>query len=224
MLNTLCDLEELSLQFPMCCPPGGITLDTTHPHLKRFSFTGAALLQESDFLVQHPGLESLFLDTEQRFRSGTDASSPHTLRALNVDDLSLSFSPTLFDFQITHLRLREFPESIDSSVLDAVHAMRTLRCLELDIYGSCHIPLPPHAISFLQSALVLDELGIIRCGKMPLSPGWSADMLVRLSGSFMPRALTVSTTDLRHRSHRSHRTPASIALSLWRRPSASTAS
>ncbi|KAJ7864477.1 hypothetical protein B0H14DRAFT_2736391, partial [Mycena olivaceomarginata] len=31
MLNTLCDLEELSLQFPMCCPPGGITLDTTHP-------------------------------------------------------------------------------------------------------------------------------------------------------------------------------------------------
>ncbi|KAJ7810645.1 hypothetical protein B0H14DRAFT_3480426 [Mycena olivaceomarginata] len=66
--------------------------------------------------------------------------------------------------------------------------MCTLRCLKLDIYGSRHIPLPPHAISFLQSALALDELGIIRCGKMPLSPGWSADMLTSVVEAIGPAA------------------------------------
>ncbi|KAJ7348264.1 hypothetical protein DFH08DRAFT_147652 [Mycena albidolilacea] len=66
--------------------------------------------------------------------------------------------------------------------------MRTLCCLELDIYSSHHIPLPLHAISFLQSALALDELGIIRCGKMPLSTGWSADMLTSVLKAIGPAA------------------------------------
>ncbi|KAJ7863008.1 hypothetical protein B0H13DRAFT_1096770 [Mycena leptocephala] len=37
LLNTLSTLEELSLRFPGCCGPCGLTFRSTHPRLKAFS-------------------------------------------------------------------------------------------------------------------------------------------------------------------------------------------
>lgn len=179
MLNTLSLLEELSLQFPMCCPPGGFFLDQTHPHLKRFSFTCSALCDDSDFLERHPGLESLFLDTEQGFSTDTDTPPCQLLRALNVDDSALSLSPTLLDCPITHLRLQEVEQSTEIPIFD------TLRCLELDIGDTCDDPIPPSVITFLRNAPVLDELGIIRNGPLYLPHGWS-DSLVSSRSIILP--------------------------------------
>ncbi|KAJ7237889.1 hypothetical protein B0H12DRAFT_1138109 [Mycena haematopus] len=193
LLDTLGHLEQLSLQFPMCCGPRGITLGSTHPHLKRFSFTSYAVGPESDFLARHPGLESLFLNTEQPF-SGTHASSPKMLRALNVDPYSLWYSPALIDFPITHLRLREIGEYLDDFVFDAVRALgRTLRYLELDVQDSRNSAIPHYVITLCQSVHALDELAINRLdGPSPLPPTWASDLLtdvLTVVGSTPLRAL-----------------------------------
>ncbi|KAJ7810646.1 hypothetical protein B0H14DRAFT_3480427 [Mycena olivaceomarginata] len=171
MLDTLSLLEELSLQFPMCCPPSGFFLDQIHSHLKRFSFACSALCDDSDFLEQHPGLESLFLDTEQGLSTDTNTPPCQLLRALNVDDSALSLPPTLLDCPITHLWLWEVEKSMEIPIFD------TLRCLELDIRNTCDDPIPPSVITFLRNVPVLDELGIIRNGPLSLPHGWS-DSLV----------------------------------------------
>ncbi|KAF8177358.1 hypothetical protein K438DRAFT_1845746 [Mycena galopus ATCC 62051] len=202
MLSTLGDLEELSLEFPECCGPRGITLESTHPYLKRFSLTGCALFEaKSDFLTRHPALESLCLATEQTFWSGTASSeSPlKMLRALNIDEYSLYHSPTLMDSHITHLRLRlrlhlRGSGHGDDPAVGAVCAVgRTLRCLELDIRGMFNDslnPLPPHAIALLRRlnfAPALDELGIIiRHGLSPLPHNWSSNMLTAVVTTIGP--------------------------------------
>lgn len=179
MLGTLRYLEELALDFPVCCGPRGITLDFTHPHLKRFSFTSCALLRgDSDFLVRHPAIESLFLETEQPFNTGIH---PGMLRALNIDEGSWYHYPTLLDSQITHLRLREIDAYTDSELVEAVRAVGcTLRCLELDVWSDAGTPLPPHLIPLVQSAPALDELGIIRYDSSTPSLDWPSTLLVRL--------------------------------------------
>jgi len=189
MLATLVHLEELLLEFPMCCGPRGKTLGSTHPLLKRFSFTACDLFPESDFLGRHRGLESLFLETEQPFSSCTDASSPKMLRALSVNEYSLASSPTLLDFPITHLRLREVDEDPDSLLTDAIRAFgRTLRCLELDIEGLLDEPIPSHARDLISNASALDELAIIRRRERP-PPSWSSNLLTDLFTALGPAAL-----------------------------------
>ncbi|KAJ6552990.1 hypothetical protein B0H19DRAFT_1155397 [Mycena capillaripes] len=168
ILDTLTLLEELAMQFPRCCGPSGITLQSTYPYLRRFSFTACSLFAESDFLMWHPGLETLFLDTEQTFSSGTDSSSPNMLRALNVDEYSLTSSPTVVNSQLTHLRLREMDEDPDPIVSEAVSTVAsTLRCLELEVDGPEDQPIPPYITALLRAAPALDEVAIIRYRQKP---------------------------------------------------------
>ncbi|KAF7371326.1 hypothetical protein MSAN_00768700 [Mycena sanguinolenta] len=158
LLDNLGHLEELCLLFPLCCDPIGLTLGSTYPHLKQFSFTSSQFAPQPDFLTRHPGLESLSLATEHQFCWGTYASSPTMLRALNVDTYSLCCSPTFVDFQIIHLRLRQIDEFMDDFVVDAVRALsQTLRYLELDILD---VLIPDYVIPLLQTTHSLDELAI----------------------------------------------------------------
>ncbi|KAJ6451296.1 hypothetical protein C8R45DRAFT_1083737, partial [Mycena sanguinolenta] len=178
MFDGLCDLEELSLVFPRCCGPRGLTFGSTHPKLRRFSLTGNVHIPESDFLVRHTRLESIYLETSQSFKSSV---SPDTmLRALNISEYALGRSPALFHSRITHLRLREIDASIEDSVADAVRAAAgcSLRCLELEVI-SRDDPLPPYAVDLLLNASALDELAISYFDE-PVSPPptWSCDVLV----------------------------------------------
>ncbi|KAF8176370.1 hypothetical protein K438DRAFT_1846853 [Mycena galopus ATCC 62051] len=184
LLDGLPHLEELALEFPRhCCGPRGLTLNSTHPHLKRFSFTSANLKDENDFLARHPGIESLFLDTDQTFRC-TDL---HNLR-LNVDDPSLYLSPSLVDSDITHLRLRSLVEDVDPIVADVVRAARsTLRCLELDFDSdkSEAGPIPGYVIALLRAAPALDEVAVL-CDTVSERANWSSNLLTELLTALGP--------------------------------------
>jgi hypothetical protein len=123
------------------------------------------LLLESEFLLRHPALESLYLETEQVFRGGIDTSPPSMLRALSVNEGSLFASPTLVGpgSKITHLRFREIEEDRIQVLADMVRAVgRTLRCLELDVESEEDEPIPRHATDLPSLAPALDELAIIR--------------------------------------------------------------
>ncbi|KAF7345726.1 hypothetical protein MVEN_01592700 [Mycena venus] len=200
MLNTLCHLEELALEFPVCCGPFGLTLGSTHPHLKRFSFTGCALMDECDFLARHPSLESLYLETDQSFSNGTDSSPLKMLRALSINGYSLCYCPTLLNSPITHLRLREIDEEPDPALADTIRALgRTLRCLELDVEGLEDEPIPQHAIDLMSNAPALDELAIIRHRPSPLPHNWASNLITDLLAALGPttpiRALRVRCDD-----------------------------
>jgi hypothetical protein len=184
MLESLSDLEELVLQFPLCCAPSGITLGSTHPHLKRLSLTTCQLFDESDFLARHPTIERLFLDSEQSFSGG---SSPNMLWAVNIDESSLFSSPTVLDSQITHLRLREIAEDMDPGLPAAIRAVaQSLRCLELEVHGQGGFKddqteepnVTVNITHLLRSVPALDELGIIYHKRPPLPPNWASNLLV----------------------------------------------
>ncbi|KAF7345718.1 hypothetical protein MVEN_01591900 [Mycena venus] len=190
-LDSLYLLEELALNFPLCCGPRGITLASTHPHLRRFSFISCSLVEESDFLARHPGLESLYLETEQSFCSGTDASSPKMLRALSTDETSLDSSETLMTYPIIHLCLREI-DMDDEYIMgnwcaDVVCAVaRTLRCLELDLGGLHDVPISPSVAGLLSTAPALAEVTIIRRKRLPLPPNWASNLLTGLLAAIAP--------------------------------------
>ncbi|KAJ7643422.1 hypothetical protein DFH06DRAFT_1477180 [Mycena polygramma] len=196
MISSLSYLEELSLDFPLCCGPRGITLASTHPLLRRFSFTSCSLFPESDFLLRHPSIETLFLETDQYFSTGgilTDFASPgpSMLRFLNVDESSLWHSSSLFDSKITHLRLRDLYGDMESTAADALSALApTIRCLELEVEGAREDPMPEYIVTLLRAApgLALDELAIIRHGVNPGSDGWCTTLLTDLFATFGPAA------------------------------------
>ncbi|KAF7371312.1 hypothetical protein MSAN_00767300 [Mycena sanguinolenta] len=180
MLDALPDLEELSLRFPLCCGPYGLTFGSTHPRLRRFSLIGNVTVPDCDFLARHPRLESIDLNTLQSFSSGD--SPLKMLRALmiNVDSDSLARSPALIDSQISHLYLRAIGEDMVGSVA-AVRAIRqSLRWLEIDLTidheDSYAIPL--YATAVLGKAAALDELAIHYISlPWSLRSTWSSNML-----------------------------------------------
>jgi hypothetical protein len=120
-----------------------MTLASMHPRLKRFAFTSCTLVgDESDFILRHPAIENLFLETEQTFQiamtdTGLKGKCDNThpaLRALSIDEATLVICPTVLGPHITHLHLRELDIDMDADVADAVRAVgRTLRCLELEL-------------------------------------------------------------------------------------------
>ncbi|KAJ6471728.1 hypothetical protein C8R47DRAFT_742252 [Mycena vitilis] len=188
MIDTLADLEDLSLELPVCCNLHGITLRSTHPLLTCFSFISTTLVPESDFLVRHPRIHALFLETEQSFTFDPNVRS--MLRALNTDETSLCASPSLLNAQITHLRLREVDEYMEAMPADALRALApTLRCLELEVIGARDDPrfVPAHVLTPLQAApaLALDELAIIRPG-VPLPEGCFTTLLTDLFTALGP--------------------------------------
>ncbi|KAJ7906162.1 hypothetical protein B0H13DRAFT_2021430 [Mycena leptocephala] len=192
MLESLSDLEELVLQFPLCCAPSGITLGSTHPHLKCLSLTTCQLFDESDFLARHPTIERLFLDSEQSFSGG---SSPNMLRAVNIDESSLFSSPTVLDSQITHLRLREIAEDMDPGLPAAIRAVaQSLRCLELEVQGGFKDDqteepnVTVNITHLLRSVPALDELGIIYHKRPPLPPNWASNLLTYVLAAVDPAA------------------------------------
>ncbi|KAJ6557573.1 hypothetical protein B0H19DRAFT_1148122 [Mycena capillaripes] len=184
VLDTLYDLEELSLHLPLCCGPRGLTFHSTHPRLRRFSFSSSFLIPEVDFLARHPGLECLYLDTEQPF-----AFSPlNQLRVLSVDQSTLLRLPTAVSShtQLTHLRLRRMPHLSVPMVGEAVRAVaRTLRCLELDeIDRRANFILLKHIVPLLSSAPALEELGILGLSSYPPPPNWTAKKLCKFLAVF----------------------------------------
>ncbi|KAJ6487390.1 hypothetical protein C8R47DRAFT_1276985 [Mycena vitilis] len=197
----LTDLEDLSLEFPVYDDtPRGITLATTYAHLKRFFFSGGILFPKSDFLVRHPGIETLFLESEQAFR-GTDGSHFPALRILSVDGESLLSSPAVLKSPLTHLRLRYF--DLDSSeALDAVRAVaRTLACLELEFvlleesFDVVHFV--ERMLPLLGAASALDELGLLHspCHAPSIAAiGLLKALLPALDSDAPMRALRIGTT------------------------------
>ncbi|KAJ7468677.1 hypothetical protein FB451DRAFT_1256963 [Mycena latifolia] len=187
MLDTLCSLEELSLEFPLSDGPRGITLGSTYPHLKRFTFSGSALFPESDFLVRHPMLETLLLETTQPFR--VSQASTAMLRILSADEDSLIHSPAVVNSQITHLGLRDLTLT-RAMVLDTIRSVaRTLRCLELEVLlvhvGDVSDCIVPHIPAILAAAPALDELAIIPNLYAHLS-NWSTKLLADLLPTLDP--------------------------------------
>ncbi|KAJ6552976.1 hypothetical protein B0H19DRAFT_156582 [Mycena capillaripes] len=167
----------------MCCGPYGIILDSTHPLLKRFSFTSCSLFDNCDFLARHPGIETLFLETEQSFCIGTDSS----LRAVNADEWTLVRSFDFLNSKITHLRLREIDEYAESTLIEAIRAMSsTLRCLEIEVLTSDDDPLPPCITTLFGAAPALEELAIIKLSSSPLN--WISSLLTDLLNTLGPAA------------------------------------
>ncbi|KAJ6564040.1 hypothetical protein B0H19DRAFT_1140232 [Mycena capillaripes] len=177
--DTLSDLEELSLFLPICCGPFGLTLHSTHPRLKRFSLSSSRLLRglDIDFLVRHPAIEYLYLETEQPLVF----SSASQLRALSIDSDTLLTSPgAVFSHaQLTHLRLRRMPDPCEPRVGDAVRAVASsLRCLEFDeVDEDEYAWLLEHILPLLHSTPVLEELGILGSSDSPPSLNRTADDL-----------------------------------------------
>ncbi|KAJ7173147.1 hypothetical protein C8R46DRAFT_1082093 [Mycena filopes] len=161
MLNGLPDLEELALEFPTCCGCREMTLASTHPHLKRFSFTSFLLgeVDSCNFLTRHPMIESLFLQTDQPF---AELRPGNTLRALSVDvESTVALAPP--NLQIPHLRLREIHSNALTPGVVAIlqRAQDTLRCLEIEVFDGS---ISAKVTSFLTDLPALDELGITLFG------------------------------------------------------------
>ncbi|KAK7058152.1 hypothetical protein R3P38DRAFT_2497326 [Favolaschia claudopus] len=167
LLDTLGALEDLSLCLPPCCGLPGMTLRSTHPRLKRFSFTSSALTDESTFLARHPSIETLFLDTEQVFQpaaAGDSDSESSLLRSLYIDDDSLFFSPSIIRASLIHLHLWIHDNLRDLRALTG-GALSTIRCLEIEFYGCFgneqdHI-IAPTITALVEGATGLDELAIL---------------------------------------------------------------
>ncbi|KAK7057863.1 hypothetical protein R3P38DRAFT_2680871, partial [Favolaschia claudopus] len=163
LLDTLLDLEDLSLEFQVL-DSEGITLGSTHPRLRRFALHSEKLVDESDFLVRHPGIETLFLDTRQCFRREINIAES-SLRTLSLDEYSLSASPTILQQPLRHLRFREVngePEVVFEHAIRAVSS--TLRCLELDFFGGSDDPFPSYILALIENTTALDELAILARG------------------------------------------------------------
>ncbi|KAJ7872699.1 hypothetical protein B0H13DRAFT_2553228 [Mycena leptocephala] len=166
MLDTLCHVEELALEFPTCCGPYGITLGSTYPISNDSRSPPANCFRNPNFCC----------DT-RLWRASTS-------RLSSVNEGSLFASPTLVGpgSKITHLRFREIEEDRIQVLADMVRAVgRTLRCLELDVEGEEDGPIPRHATDLLSLAPALDELAIIRqrsTRRLPLN--WSSNLLTDL--------------------------------------------
>ncbi|KAF7353999.1 hypothetical protein MVEN_01086700 [Mycena venus] len=207
MLDSLCDLEELSLVLSIYDGPRNITLGSTYPHLRRFSFTSNAVFPASDFLLRHPKLEILFLEMDQVFH-WPDPSTHSALRILNIDEHTLVSSPIVMNARIIHLRFRS--SHLGSSVLlDTVRAVAcTLRCLELEVYT----PFEVGYAALLDAAPALVELGII-CSASYRIPDWSTQVLCNLVSVLDPAA-PLRALRLRHLRREDDKLPVSFLNDL----------
>ncbi|KAK6985202.1 hypothetical protein R3P38DRAFT_2574935 [Favolaschia claudopus] len=161
LLQTLHDLEQLSLELPSCSGPVGLTLQSTHPRLKRFSFTSGNLFSPSDFLIRHPHIETLYLESEQQF----DHPNQPSFRALCMDEYCLRLPSQSHFIQppLAHLFLRDLEDQFYQSDIElAIVECHSLRCLEVDCFRRPEEePVPPSVNKLIQKLPALEELALL---------------------------------------------------------------
>ncbi|KAJ7364855.1 hypothetical protein DFH08DRAFT_799168 [Mycena albidolilacea] len=143
--NRSCSLTTL-FTFPTHCMSPGRYASPTRPlrvfvPSRRVPVSCMLVGNKSNFLLQHPIIESLFLETEQTFQiamtdmglKGKFDNTYPALCALSVDKATLVFCPNILSPHITHFHLYKLDIDMDADVTDTMHTLGIFRPVPPDV-------------------------------------------------------------------------------------------
>ncbi|KAK7013739.1 hypothetical protein R3P38DRAFT_3277579 [Favolaschia claudopus] len=164
-LESLSDLEDLDIYFPVFHSAPGMPWQFRHPCLKRFSIRGGGDVGNSNFLARNPQIQTLRVHTEQAFEPVFD-SSIHTL---NLDSKFPNPWRAIIHSPIVHLCLRDV--SNYPQIQQFIRATQsTLRCLEIQFLGhSGDRHFPDSVLGLINIPPTLDELAVLGTWKSGLN-------------------------------------------------------